>query len=152
MNTAQTCTVTGADLCFIELGVGSTLLVLSSVRGSTLFIADSFYPAPMNSLVCFSYWKFNTFLGHNKTVWNSTRTFLVSCWILLKTTQLIDFFPSPVHETSLLLIRPQLVVSMQCTFLCAKYFGRDSLCCDVTAINGSKCFFGHCGILTVQKC
>lgn len=45
-------------------------------------------------------------------------------------TELKDFFSSsPVHGTSLLsLIRRLLVVSMQCAFLCPKYFGSDCFC------------------------
>lgn len=55
LNAAVACMVTGAVLCLIELGVGSTLLVPSSFCGSTLFGAGSFYPALMNASAHFSY-------------------------------------------------------------------------------------------------
>lgn len=132
MNASVTCMVTGAVLCLIELGVGSTLLIPSALCGSTLFNAGSFYPEPMNALVHFGHWKLNTLSGHNTVQISEdggkrTKNILFPTDYSWEATELKDFSSSsPADETSLLsLIRPLLVVSMHCTFLCPKYVGSD---------------------------
>lgn len=127
MNAPVTMHVTGAVLCLIELGVGSTLLI--SLRWSWKHIVQRGFVLPWTNecLVILA--------SGNHTLWERIRSRYLNtagsrartfCFFLLQLGGTVErFFSfSLVDQTSLLsLIRPLLVVSMQCTFLCPKCIG-----------------------------
>ena len=102
---AVTCMVTGAVLCLIELGVGSTLLIPSSLCGSTLFNAGShFSPRTNESPAAFwAGWKLNTFsvTAENKVadIWGRQEadqehfvSSWFSCWEANRVERFLFFF------------------------------------------------------------
>ena len=102
---AVTCMVTGAVLCLIELGVGSTLLIPSSLCGSTLFNAGShFSPRTNESPAAFwASWKLNTFsvTAENKVadIWGRQEadqehfvSSWFSCWEANRVERFLLFF------------------------------------------------------------